>query len=79
MTWPVEWGGGGRTVLERFVVTETLIAQGAPIAGSWFADRQMGPSMLTYGTEEQKKQFLPGHHRRRDRMVHRDERARRRL
>ena len=60
MTWPVEWGGGGRTVLERFVVTETLIAKGAPIAGSWFADRQMGPSILTYGTEEQKKQFLPG-------------------
>ena len=27
MTWPVEWGGGGRTVLERFVVTETLIAK----------------------------------------------------
>ena len=60
MTWPVEWGGGGRTVLERFVVTETLIAKGAPIAGSWFADRQMGPSLLAYGTEEQKKQFLPG-------------------
>ncbi len=60
MTWPVEWGGGGRTVLERFVVTETLIAKGAPIAGSWFADRQMGPSILAYGTEEQKRQFLPG-------------------
>ena len=60
MTWPIEWGGGGRTVLERFVVTETLIAKGAPIAGSWFADRQMGPTILTYGTEAQKKQFLPG-------------------
>ena len=60
MTWPVEWGGGGRTVLERFVVTETLIAKGAPIVGSWFADRQMGPSILAYGTEDQKKQLLPG-------------------
>src|SRR4249919_1782173 len=35
MTWPIEWGGGGRTVLERFIVTETLVAKGAPIAGSW--------------------------------------------
>jgi alkylation response protein AidB-like acyl-CoA dehydrogenase len=60
MTWPVAWGGGGRSVLERFVVTEALIEAGAPIAGSWFADRQMGPVLLTYGTDEQKRAFLPG-------------------
>jgi alkylation response protein AidB-like acyl-CoA dehydrogenase len=60
MTWPVEYGGGGRSVLERFVVTETLIEFGAPIAASWFADRQMGPTLLAYGTEEQKRAFLPG-------------------
>jgi alkylation response protein AidB-like acyl-CoA dehydrogenase len=60
MTWPVEYGGGGRTVLERFVVTETFIEMGAPIAASWFADRQMGPTLLAYGTEEQKRAFLPG-------------------
>jgi alkylation response protein AidB-like acyl-CoA dehydrogenase len=60
MTWPVEEGGGGRTVLERFVVTEALIRHGAPIAAHWFADRQMGPTLLTYGTEEQRRRFLPG-------------------
>jgi alkylation response protein AidB-like acyl-CoA dehydrogenase len=60
MTWPVAWGGGGRSALERFVVTEALIEAGAPIAGSWFADRQMGPVLLTYGTDEQKRTFLPG-------------------
>jgi alkylation response protein AidB-like acyl-CoA dehydrogenase len=60
MTWPTEWGGGGRSVLERFVVTEALIEAGAPIAGSWFADRQMGPVLLTYGTDEQRHAFLPG-------------------
>lgn len=60
MTWPKEYGGGGRSVLERFVVTETLIEKGAPIAASWFADRQMGPTLIAYGTEEQKRQFLPG-------------------
>jgi alkylation response protein AidB-like acyl-CoA dehydrogenase len=60
MTWPVEYGGGGRTALERFVVTETFIGLGAPIAASWFADRQMGPTLLAYGTEQQKRAFLPG-------------------
>jgi alkylation response protein AidB-like acyl-CoA dehydrogenase len=60
MTWPTEHGGGGRTPLERFVVTEVLIREGAPIAGHWFADRQMGPTLLAYGTDEQKRRFLPG-------------------
>jgi alkylation response protein AidB-like acyl-CoA dehydrogenase len=59
MTWPAEYGGG-RTVLERFVVTETLIRLGAPVAASWFADRQMGPTLLAFGTDEQKREFLPG-------------------
>jgi alkylation response protein AidB-like acyl-CoA dehydrogenase len=60
MTWPEVDGGHGRTPLERFIVTEALIKAGAPIAGSWFADRQMGPSIVAYGTDEQKKAFLPG-------------------
>ena len=60
MTWPVADGGHGRSPVERFVVTEALIKAGAPIAGSWFADRQMGPTIVAYGTEDQKAQFLPG-------------------
>ena len=46
MTWPLDEGGHGRSVLERFVVYEQLIKHGAPIAAGWFADRQMGPSLL---------------------------------
>jgi alkylation response protein AidB-like acyl-CoA dehydrogenase len=60
MTWPVEHGGGGRTPLERFVVFEALISTGAPIAASWFADRQMGPALLRYGTDDQRTEWLPG-------------------
>jgi alkylation response protein AidB-like acyl-CoA dehydrogenase len=60
MTWPVEYGGGGCTPLERLLVTEQLIAHGAPIAASWFADRQMGPTLLAFGSEHQKQSFLPG-------------------
>ncbi|HEX2563626.1 MAG TPA: acyl-CoA dehydrogenase family protein, partial [Acidimicrobiales bacterium] len=60
MTWPVEHGGGGRPVLERFVVFEALINVGAPIAAAWFADRQMGPTLLQFGTDEQRERWLPG-------------------
>jgi alkylation response protein AidB-like acyl-CoA dehydrogenase len=60
LTWPVEFGGGGRPPIERMVIAEELIAAGAPIAGSWFADRQMGPSLIAFGTTEQQRRFLPG-------------------
>lgn len=60
MTIPTEYGGHGRTFMERFVVTEELLAVGAPVAAQWVADRQAAPSLLKYGTEEQKKRFLPG-------------------
>lgn len=60
MTWPTDAGGGGRTVMERFVVFEELIAAGAPIAAVWFADRQIGPTLLEFGTPEQQAEFLPG-------------------
>lgn len=59
MTWPVEEGGGGRSALERFVVFEALIAEGAPVATSWFADRQIGPTLLQFGTAEQRRRWLP--------------------
>lgn len=59
MTIPTEYGGQGRSFLERFVVTEELLAVGAPVAAQWVADRQIAPSLLRYGTEEQKKEYLP--------------------
>lgn len=59
MTVPVEYGGHGRSFLERFAVTEELLAAGAPVAAHWIADRQIVPSLLKYGTELQKSQFLP--------------------
>ncbi|UXA16410.1 acyl-CoA dehydrogenase family protein [Mycobacterium sp. SMC-4] len=59
MTVPPEYGGHGRSFLERFVVTEELLAAGAPVAAHWIADRQIVPSLLKYGTEQQKSRFLP--------------------
>jgi len=59
MTWPKRYGGGERSYLERFVVTEELLAAAAPCAAHWFGDRQTGPSLLRYGSEELKQRFLP--------------------
>lgn len=59
MTWPKAYGGHERTALERFVVIEELLAAGAPVAAHWIADRQTGPMLLRYGTENQRQRFLP--------------------
>ncbi|MEO7728937.1 MAG: acyl-CoA dehydrogenase family protein, partial [Burkholderiales bacterium] len=55
MTWPKRYGGRERSYLERFVVTEEMLAMAAPCAAHWFGDRQTGPSLLRYGSEEQKQ------------------------
>jgi len=60
MTYPPEYGGRGASALDRFVVTEELLAIGAPVAAHWIAERQMAPSILRWGTEEQKQRFIPG-------------------
>jgi alkylation response protein AidB-like acyl-CoA dehydrogenase len=59
MTWSKEFGGGGRPPIDRLIVAEELISAGAPIAASWFADRQMGPALISYGTANQQAEFLP--------------------
>ncbi|OBB05312.1 acyl-CoA dehydrogenase [Mycolicibacterium fortuitum] len=59
MTVPEQYGGHGRSFDERFVVTEELLAAGAPVAAHWIADRQIVPSLLKYGTEDQKSTYLP--------------------
>ena len=59
MTWPKRYGGGERTFFERYVVTEELLAAGAPVSAHWIADRQSGPLLLRYGTEAQRERYLP--------------------
>ena len=59
LTIPTEYGGHGLGHLHRYVVTEELLAQGAPVAAHWFSDRQFAPSLLSYGTEEQRQALLP--------------------
>ena len=59
MTWPKQYGGHERTAMERYAVTEELLAAGAPVAAHWIADRQSGPNLLKFGTEKQRQEILP--------------------
>jgi len=59
LTIPKEYGGHGLGHLHRYVVTEELLAGGAPVAAHWIADRQVGPGLMSYGTEEQRHRILP--------------------
>lgn len=59
LTIPREYGGGGADAFARFVLIEELLAVGAPVAAHWIGDRQSGPLLLRYGTEEQRCFFLP--------------------
>ena len=76
MTWPKKYGGLGKSFLERYVVTEELLAAGAPVGCHWIADRQSGPLMLKFGTEAQKQRFLPKIVSGDYLLLYRDERAR---
>ncbi|HVX17811.1 MAG TPA: acyl-CoA dehydrogenase family protein [Acidimicrobiales bacterium] len=60
LTWPTSAGGGGRPPIERALIFEALIGEGAPVAAAWFADRQIGPTLLQFGTDEQQQRWLPG-------------------
>jgi len=59
LTWPKEYGGQGLSYIDRLILTEEMLRYGAPAACHWFADRQIGGSIVTYGTDEQKRELLP--------------------
>ncbi len=59
LTWPKEYGGQGRANVDRFILTEEMLRYGAPAALHWFADRQIGRAIIHYGSEEQKREYLP--------------------
>lgn len=59
ITFPSVYGGGGRDAFSRFVIVEELLAAGAPIAAHWIGDRQSGPLLLKFGTEDQRQKYLP--------------------
>ncbi|UZK67277.1 acyl-CoA dehydrogenase family protein [Sphingomonas sp. M1-B02] len=59
MTWPKQYGGHERSAFERYVVVEETLAAGAPVSAHWIAERQSGPTLLKFGTEQQREEILP--------------------
>ncbi len=59
MIWPKQYGGHERTSLERYVVTEEMLAGGAPVGAHWIADRQSGNQILKNGSDKAKAEILP--------------------
>jgi alkylation response protein AidB-like acyl-CoA dehydrogenase len=57
--WPAAYGGGGLSPAETKILREEMKAIGARNPLSSFGISMLGPALLKYGTEEQKKRFLP--------------------
>lgn len=55
-----EYGGQEAGFFRRFVIVEELLAGGAPVAAHWIADRQSGPLIQRFGSEVQRRRYLPG-------------------
>jgi alkylation response protein AidB-like acyl-CoA dehydrogenase len=58
--WPVEYGGKGLTLMEQVVLNEEFAKANAPMRADFFGDTLVGPTILQWGTDEQKKEFIPG-------------------
>ena len=59
--WPVEYGGAGLTALEQVILAEEFARAGVPSGApnDVFSIQMLGNTLLRWGTEEQKKHYLP--------------------
>ncbi|OBB78086.1 acyl-CoA dehydrogenase family protein [Mycobacterium sp. 852014-52144_SCH5372336] len=57
VAWPVEYGGRGLTALEQYIFSEEARRAHAPLP--MITLNTVGPTLIQYGTEEQKQKFLP--------------------
>jgi alkylation response protein AidB-like acyl-CoA dehydrogenase len=58
-SWPKEYGGKGLPVMHNVVLAEEFARAKAPLRADFFGDTLVGPTILQWGTEEQKTFFLP--------------------
>ena len=57
MAWPKEYGGAGASHMRQLVFNEEMAYAAAPVGNMGIA--WVGPSLMLYGTEEQKTKFIP--------------------
>lgn len=62
ITWPVEHGGRGRAKIDQVVLAEEFARAGVPIyrVADTTSVKMLGNTLVHWGTEEQKRRFLPG-------------------
>ncbi|MCP4749631.1 MAG: hypothetical protein GY866_01945 [Proteobacteria bacterium] len=58
LTWPKEFWGQGRSYVEKMILNEELMKLQAPIGYHFLGDRQIGPSLISFGTDWQRETFL---------------------
>jgi alkylation response protein AidB-like acyl-CoA dehydrogenase len=58
-SWPKEYGGKGLTTMQQVVLNEEFDRAGAPLRADFFGDTLVGPTILQWGTDEQRKELLP--------------------
>jgi alkylation response protein AidB-like acyl-CoA dehydrogenase len=58
-TWPKQYGGQGRSYVDKIILMEELFTVQAPIGYHFLADRQVGPALMKFGTDWQRQFFLP--------------------
>lgn len=57
--WPVAYGGRGGSAFDTLTINEELLAAGAPVGAHWIAARQSAPLLMRFGSEAQRREFLP--------------------
>jgi alkylation response protein AidB-like acyl-CoA dehydrogenase len=57
--WPTTYGGRGASILEQVVYAEEMGSTGAPPPINPIAIMMVGPTLMQWGTEEQKRRFIP--------------------
>ena len=60
ITWPEEMGGRGADLMQWLIFEEEYYAASAPLRVNQNGIFLLGPTLMEYGTEEQKKRFLNG-------------------
>jgi len=55
--WPEEWGGQGKGPIEQFIFFDESMRAGAPVP--MLTINTVGPTLMDFGTQEQKEFFLP--------------------
>ena len=58
-SWPVAYGGRGLDTMRGVALAEEFHRVGAPLRADFFGDTLVGPTILQWGTDEQKREFIP--------------------